>query len=108
MGEAKRKSATQSNVIYPHSSILVTNRIWMDGVLKPDGLGTDIIQHPKIEGGVRFGGEKVRRACQDFPPLVWFTTQIAMPKCMQSVELTLRFPNSVQDEGKLREELDQF
>jgi hypothetical protein len=38
-------------VVYHHSSILVTNRIWMNGVLKPNGPGTDIIEHPKLEAG---------------------------------------------------------
>jgi hypothetical protein len=104
MGEAKRKRAVQGAagvVVYHHTSILVTNRIWMDGVLKPDGPGADTVAHPKLEAGVKFGGERTRRACQDFPPLVWFTTRIAIPPCMMNGELIVTFPNGRPDEATL-------
>jgi hypothetical protein len=108
MGEAKRRreaaADTDPGTIYHHSSILMTNRIWMDGVLKPDGPGTDIIEHPKLEAGIKLGArEKLRRACQDFPPLVWFTTRILIPKCMMDGELVVQFQDGPPSEGVLRE-----
>jgi len=98
MGEAKRRKGLTA---YHHSSSLVQNRIWMDGVLKPNGPAATmaeatIVQHPKIATGVLFGGKEThRRACRDFPPLVWFTTRTAIPKCMTAAELVLAgMPNN--------------
>jgi hypothetical protein len=83
MGEAKRRklaSARGDGVVYHHTSTLRTNLLWMSGVIELEGRSPPVI-HPHL-GEVRTDA-LARRALKDFPPVAWFTTEIAVPKCLR-------------------------
>jgi hypothetical protein len=88
MGEAKRRLAAQSRrstaVVYHHTSTLRTHLIWMSGVIEVEGKSPAVI-HPHL-GEIRTDA-LARRALKDFPPLAWFTTQTAIPKCLRQNSL---------------------
>lgn len=81
MGQARIRKSLAVPMVYHHTNTMRTNQIWMDGYLLREGEqknavgpGGMVIQSPLEE----------RRACIDFPPLVWFTTRIDVPKCIQT------------------------
>ncbi|OSI60343.1 hypothetical protein BSZ21_38960 [Bradyrhizobium canariense] len=87
MGEAKRRrlqSSTSGGIVYHHTSTLRTNLLWMSGVVEVEGQGHEPI-HPHI--GVIKADVLRRRAMQDFPPLAWFTADVAVPKCLRNMKL---------------------
>jgi hypothetical protein len=89
MGEAKRRklaSAEGACVVYHHTSTLRTNLLWMSGVIELEGRSPPVV-HPQL-GEVRTDA-LARRALKDFPPVAWFTTEIAVPKCLR--QNSLRF-----------------
>jgi hypothetical protein len=73
MGEAKRRAGrgADPSVIYHHTSTLYTSFIWMSGSLRPEGAELSTIPHPHCPEGLPSRREHARRACADFPPLVW-------------------------------------
>jgi hypothetical protein len=87
MGEAKRRklaSARGDGVVYHHTSTLRTNLLWMSGVIELEGRSPPVV-HPQL-GEVRTDA-LARRALKDFPPVAWFTTEIAIPRCLQQTRL---------------------
>ncbi len=83
MGEAKRRREAPP-LVYHHTSTLRTNQLWMSGQILPEGKMPPAF-HPqlgKIETDAFF-----RRPMKDFPPLVWLTADIAVPKCLVSTRL---------------------
>jgi hypothetical protein len=87
MGEAKRRrqqNAQLGPVVYHHTSTLRTNLLWMSGVIEVEGKGHDAI-HPHI-GAIKTDVLR-RRALQDFPPVAWFTSDIAVPNCLRNLKL---------------------
>lgn len=82
MGEAKRRKLAQAagRMIYHHTSTLRTNLIWMSGQIELEGRGLPAF-HPII--GTISTNALLRRPMRDFPALAWFTTQIAVPQCLQ-------------------------
>jgi len=56
----------------------------MSGVIEVEGRGKPAV-HPKL--GVIEQNASLRRAMKDFPPLVWFTTEIDTPKCLLNARL---------------------
>lgn len=83
MGEAKRRRANAGTVVYHHTSTLRTNLIWMSGVIEVEGKSEGVF-HPAI-GEIRTD-VLARRATKDFPPVAWFTNQIAIPQCLVNSE----------------------
>lgn len=84
MGEAARRRARDAQLVWHHTSILRTNRIWMSGVIELEGRSPGV-EHPAF--GQVFTSAKARRALVDFPALVWLTSQINVPKCLQHFEV---------------------
>jgi hypothetical protein len=87
MGEAKRRrqqNSTLGGIVYHHTSTLRTNLLWMSGVIEVEGKGREPL-HPHI--GVIKTDVLRRRAVQDFPPVAWFTSEIAVPNCLRNMKL---------------------
>lgn len=85
MGEAKRnRGVPKPPVVYHHTSTLRTNLIWMNGKIEVEGRCASAF-HPQL-GEVRTNAS-LRRGMQDFPPVAWFTSRIAVPKCLQNITL---------------------
>ncbi|MBR1290129.1 hypothetical protein JQ568_12165 [Bradyrhizobium ottawaense] len=86
MGEAKRRRLQSSSggIVYHHTSTLRTNLLWMSGVIEVEGQGAEA-HHPQL--GVIKNDVLRRRAMQDFPPLAWFTSEIAVPSCLRNTKL---------------------
>ena len=101
MGEAKRRrqNSTLDRVVYHHSSTLRTNLLWMSGVVEVEGKGREPL-HPHI--GVIKTDVLRRRAMQDFPPVAWFCSEIAVPNCLRNTKLYFEDKNT----GQLRYEDD--
>jgi hypothetical protein len=100
MGEAKRRklaSARGAGVVYHHTSTLRTNLLWMSGVIELEGRSPPVI-HPQL-GEIRTDA-LARRAMNDFPPVAWFTTETAVPKCLR--QSNLRFVDKAT--GRVRHE----
>jgi hypothetical protein len=87
MGEAKRRKASGRMLVYHHTSTLCTNLIWMSGAIEIEGQQEPPL-HPQL--GIIQTGLSFRRACNDFPPVVWFTTEISVPKCLVQSSLFLK------------------
>lgn len=79
MGEAKRRSVGQNDIVWHHTSSLRTNFIWMAGELVPEGKMPDVL-HPKL-GLIRTDAAQ-RRPMKDFGPLVWLTSKIEVPRTL--------------------------
>lgn len=84
MGEAKRRRAEESSLVWHHTSILRTNRIWMTGVIELEGRSAGV-EHPAF--GEVFTSATMRRALIDFPALAWFTSNLEVPKCLQHFDV---------------------
>lgn len=84
MGEAKRRKLTDDPIVYHHTSILRTNQLWMTGEIRPERKMHPVL-HPHL--GCMETDARFRRAMKDFPPLVWLTKRIAVPRCLQVNEL---------------------
>lgn len=84
MGEAKRKQSAGADVIYHHTSTLRTNLLWMSGVILPEGEMKPVI-HPVL--GTLATDARFRRDMKDFPPVVWFTRNTAVPHCLLNFEI---------------------
>jgi hypothetical protein len=84
MGEAKRRKAAGPTTVYHHTSTLRTNLLWMSGVIKPEGQVSGAL-HPVL-GEIKTDA-LMRRPMKDFPPLVWFTSQIAVPRCLLTFDI---------------------
>lgn len=89
MGQAKRRREAGVQVVYHHTSTLRTNLLWMSGVIKVEGQSEGVV-HPDL--GEILTDATLRRPMCDFPPLVWFTRQIAVPACLQQASIALRDP----------------
>jgi hypothetical protein len=99
MGEAKRrKAAAAALTVYHHTSSLRTNLIWMAGVIEREGQGKEPV-HPEMEFMQFARGAYLRRPMKDFPPVAWFTTQIAIPNCLRHWTQTFR-----NQDGSVNEE----
>jgi hypothetical protein len=83
MGDAKRRRAVP--IVYHHSSVVAQNLMWMQGELLPGGPEPVEVPHPRIAHFRIGGAEAERRACKDFPPLVWFTSRIKIPACLRKL-----------------------
>lgn len=79
MGESKRRRELQAQLVYHHTSTLRTNMLWMSGQILPEGKMPPAI-HPQL--GQVLTDATMRRAMKDFPPLVWFTREISVPRCL--------------------------
>jgi hypothetical protein len=93
MGEAKRRKQARAarTIVYHHTSTLRTNLIWMSGVIEREGCGETPV-HPDFPGYI-YGGTAatfLRRPLKDFPPVAWFTTQIAIPNCLRNTVIAFR------------------
>ncbi len=100
MGEAKRRrqqNSMRGPVVYHHTSTLRTNLLWMSGVIEVEGKGAEPL-HPQI--GVIKTDVLRRRAMQDFPPVAWFTSEIAVPNCLRNTKLCF----TDRETGELRYE----
>jgi hypothetical protein len=86
MGEAKRRRERAVAMVYHHTSTLRTNLIWMSGVLNVEGQSEHVV-HPQL--GTIHTSALARRALKDFPPVVWFTTDVGVPKCLSSMAVVL-------------------
>lgn len=84
MGEAARRKAEEAGLVWHHTSILRTNKIWMTGVIEVEGKSIGV-EHPAF--GEVSTNANLRRALVDFPPLVWLTAAINVPKCLKHFEL---------------------
>ena len=87
MGEAKRRrqrNAALGPVVYHHTSTLRTNLLWMAGVIEVEGRGHEPV-HPHM--GVIKTDVLRRRAMHDFPPVAWFTSEIAVPNCLRNTKV---------------------
>jgi hypothetical protein len=73
-------------MVYHHTSTLRTNLIWMSGLIKLEGQ-SDHVVHPQL--GTINTSALARRALDDFPPVVWFTTQVSVPKCLIKMAVVL-------------------
>jgi hypothetical protein len=84
MGEAARKrrllNARRPEVVYHHTNTLMTNLIWMSGVIAIEGEPHNVL-HPQL-GEINIGSVQRRRALKDFPGLAWFTSRIEVPRCL--------------------------
>lgn len=80
MGQAKIRKLNREPTVYHHTSTLRTNEIWMSGQILPEGKMNDVL-HPVL--GVMQSDARFRRPMIDFPPLVWLTTQIEVPRCLK-------------------------
>ncbi|NOG74047.1 hypothetical protein [Roseicella sp. DB1501] len=87
MGQAKRRREEGVRVVYHHTSTLRTNLLWMSGVIQVEGQSEGVI-HPDL--GEILTDATLRRPMRDFPPLVWFTRQIVVPRCLQQSTMMLR------------------
>ena len=88
MGEAKRRKQSQTaGIIYHHTSTLRTNLIWMSGVIELEGRG-EKPHHPQL--GKMDADASLRREMRDFPPLAWFTSSAATPRCLMDAQICLR------------------
>lgn len=86
MGGASKWKKNRPSLVYHHTSTLRTNLIWMAGVIEVEGQhGTPF--HPHL--GIMQTDVRFRRACKDFPPVAWFTSDINVPKCL--IETALFF-----------------
>ena len=56
----------------------------MSGVIEVEGSGREPL-HPAL--GVIKTDVSRRRAMQDFPPVAWFTSEIAVPNCLRNTKL---------------------
>ena len=83
MGEAKRRREGP-RLIYHHTSTLRTNQLWMSGQLLPEGKMPPAF-HPQL-GEIQTDAF-VRRPMKDFPPVVWLTEEVGVPKCLVSMRL---------------------
>ena len=79
MGEAKKKRENAVPTVYHHTSTLRTNLIWMSGVVQVEGKSEGAF-HPHL-GEIKTDS-LMRRACEEFPPVAWFTTRIEIPECL--------------------------
>jgi len=86
MGEAKRRRDSAVPMVYHHTSTLRTNLIWMSGLIKLEGQSEHVV-HPQL--GAINTSALARRALDDFPPVVWFTTQVSVPKCLIKMAVVL-------------------
>lgn len=102
MGEAKRRRESMKQLVYHHTSTLRTNLIWMSGVIQVEGAG-EIPVHPKL--GKLATDAAIRRTMNDFPPLVWFTRQVATPKCLQNISLYIVKPDGETQRFDLDEKM---
>lgn len=84
MGEAKQRRSQPTELVWHHTSILRTNRMWMSGVVELEGRSPGV-EHPAF-GDVHTSA-KLRRDLVDFPALAWFTTQIDVPACLQHFDV---------------------
>ncbi|PAY07205.1 hypothetical protein CK489_15515 [Bradyrhizobium sp. UFLA03-84] len=57
----------------------------MSGVIEVEGAGR-VPYHPNI-GEIRTEA-KLRRALKDFPPLAWFTSEVAVPNCLRNTQFS--------------------
>ncbi|TDH62352.1 hypothetical protein E2C06_12145 [Dankookia rubra] len=73
-------------VVYHHTSSLRTNLLWMSGYIDLEGNSKGVI-HPEL--GEIHTDAALRRPMRDFPPLVWFTTRIAVPACLHQSTIML-------------------
>ncbi|MCL6741801.1 hypothetical protein LZ518_11750 [Sphingomonas sp. RB56-2] len=92
MGEAKRRQAGPQ-IIHHHTSTLRTNQLWMSGQVLPEGKMPPAF-HPQL--GQIHTDAFFRRPMKDFPPVVWLTEEIDVPKCLISTRV--RFTS--KDTGK--------
>lgn len=92
MGEAKQR-AHGPLLIYHHTSTLRTNELWMRGEILPEGQ-VPPATHPQL--GEIHTNAFFRRPMKDFPPVVWLTEEISVPRCL--VQTALRFVR--QDSGE--------
>jgi len=58
----------------------------MSGVIELEGNSKGAF-HPQL--GEIQTDVKARRACEDFPPLAWFTSSIRIPRCLMDVDVKL-------------------
>lgn len=79
MGEAKRRRGFMPPIVYHHTSQIRTNLIWMSGQINREGESKGA-QHPLF--GEIMTDVAQRRACEDFPPLVWFSSSTTIPRCL--------------------------
>jgi len=86
MGDAKRRKADSRKLIYHHTSILRTNLLWMAGEILPENHGKKAL-HPQLGEIDASGTVTLRRKFEDFPPLVWLTTQITVPNCLKDIAI---------------------
>ena len=89
--QAKERRAAASQMVYHHTSTLHTNLIWMSGAIEVEGHSEPVL-HPHLgtlQGDIRF-----RRACDDFPTVAWFTTDLNVPKCLIQTSLFFKKPDS--------------
>jgi hypothetical protein len=84
VGEAKRRRDAAVPTIYHHTSTLRTNLIWMSGVIQVEGK-SDGVFHPEL--GEINTDASVRRSMKDFPPVVWFTRRVEIPKVLIGASL---------------------
>jgi hypothetical protein len=87
VGQAKRRKQQNTAlgpVVYHHTSTLRTNLLWMSGVIEVEGSGREPL-HPAL--GVIKTDVLRRRAMQGFPPVAWFTSEIAVPNCLRNTQL---------------------
>lgn len=86
MGEAKRRAQGTEGLVWHHTSILRTNQLWMSGYLLPEG-EMKPVHHPQL--GEVGTNAVYRRPMKDFAPLVWFTSEVSVPQCLQKGSIVL-------------------
>ena len=79
MGEARRRRDAEADIVWHHTSTLRTNQIWMSGQLRVEGQ-MDPVYHPEL-GELRTDAFQ-RRAMTDFPPVLWFTRRLEIPRVL--------------------------
>lgn len=98
MGEARRAALRDQGLVWHHTSTLRTHQMWMSGRILREGETPDV-RHPEL--GLIRSNAALRRAMEDFPPLVWFTRSIEVPRCLISTMLIIAKPDGSLIEHQL-------
>jgi len=97
MGEAKKRGQAP-RLIYHHTSTLRTNQLWMSGRVLPEGKMPRVL-HPQL-GEIQTDAF-FRRSMKDFPPVVWLTEAVGVPKCLVSTGLRFASIDTGEEVGSV-------